>query len=203
VVVRPLNFTVRRPDDNGIAQHCATHERSLDLDGQRGRSRLRQGGKLTPLIPIVVRPRKTWRIALGFLGAPIVPCALLNAISYARLGRPWGAQTFVGMVVVCDIVIATIAVPVYLLLKRSRISLRKCVAGGAAIAGGLAICLIFLGAYNAARQSGGAMFANYSILQALRVTLIFTSLGGGIGLCFWVIGIWGNPTHDQVVAPGA
>ena len=80
-----------------------------------------------------------WRVPLGFIVAPIIPCAA--TVLPGIIARPeWtgGWRLIVLMVVVSQIISLVFAVPVYFLLRRYwRVGLLQCLLFGTIIGVGL------------------------------------------------------------------
>jgi uncharacterized membrane protein YagU involved in acid resistance len=151
------------------------------------------------------------RVPIGFLLAPIVPCAV--TVLPGILAQPeWagGWQMIFLMVVVSQIISLVVAVPTYFLLRHySRVGFWQCLLSGAAIAVVFNIVVLSLsmslGTDYSAADSGGDTVINGHItihgwVQNALSAGYFALLGAGIGFAFWLIAIWSPKKRVRAAA---
>lgn len=140
-----------------------------------------------------------WRVFLGFLLAPIVPCLLLAAV----MGEDVSNSAFffpavAGMVGLCLIVIWAFAVPTYLALQsKGRVSFAQSVGSGFWIAEVIALALVLVGALvqqlpPVVQHVGARTFTAPAIPPITWVDLamgctMFGAFGAVVGATFWMI----------------
>jgi hypothetical protein len=138
------------------------------------------------------------RIAAGFLLAPLLPCAAFSAMMSAIAGQ-WSGFLFgvIAVLVVTEVLSIAVALPLYLILRRfRRIGALECAVSGVAVTVLLNVATLFLspGPGYSAGDGGGDTIVNghitaHGYVSALSGTVIQSSLGVAIGLCFWFIAI--------------
>jgi hypothetical protein len=139
-----------------------------------------------------------WRVPLGFLLSPVVPCTCLTW-AFAGTSGQWG--TIMVMVLACWAISAVFAVPTYLFLRRfKRIAWVDCIIGGAMSA--LAFNLVGFALTQAvsggrgysASDAGGATVVDghmtiHGLVSLAEGLLPQAMLGACIGACFWFIAL--------------
>ena len=129
-----------------------------------------------------------WRVWLGFVLAPVVPCACVVLPLWGDVGALKFLLTV--MLGVCWVVTALIGVPAYLFLGRyGRVTLWHCLAGGALAA--MACYRVLSGSMSGDEQGAG-------VVKALLSYLVF---GTSIGLCFWLIALRVPAPHAARTPP--
>ena len=143
--------------------------------------------------------KQKWRVPLGFLLAPVLPCALMT-IPGTLATQDWnGAFVFIYAMVIASLVITLfVAVPIYLLLARFwRVGFVECLVSGTAIGAlaTLALTLIPANSNFSASDSGGATvihgaYTAHGWAQNFSAMSDAAVLGAAIGFAFWLIAIW-------------
>jgi hypothetical protein len=148
---------------------------------------------------------KAWRIASGFVAAPIVPC-IGGAIvmSYSTPEHIWQFAEL--MIFVSWFISLFVAVPTYLILQRSAyVSLQKSLLAGFLIGCLISLIMVLLprdphdyvGGTGGPIMIGGHWTAR-GWAQVLEGCLEVGALGAAISLFFWVIACWKLPSHRMV-----
>lgn len=153
--------------------------------------------------------KTAWRVPLGFLLAPVLPCTL--AILPSTLAtRNWsGAIGLIGTMIIVSLAITLVlAMPVYLLLKRYwTVGLVECLVSGTVI-GVIPFpvleLLVSSGKHSAAATASHAAHAAHGWAPALSATSDAAVLGAAIGFAFWAIAFWspgGRQGHGDSLSP--
>jgi hypothetical protein len=141
-----------------------------------------------------------WRVPLGFVIAPIIPCTL--TVLPGIVARPewtggWGLILI--MVLVSELISLVVAVPTYFLLRRYwRVGLMQCLVSGAAI-GVLFVVVTLLWSMSmpccySAGDSGGptiidSHYTFHGWVQNAASAGYSALLGASIGLVFWAVAV--------------
>lgn len=151
-----------------------------------------------------------WRVPIGFLLAPVVPCAFVALVSAVIAGL-WNGAMFMAtaMITVSLALSLVVCLPTYMLLKRFwQVRLVECVVAGAGTALALNIALYLVTAISfpntgySAGDSGGDTYIDGKLTPHGRVVALQgigagMALGGSIGFCFWAIAVWRNPRYQS------
>ena len=142
-----------------------------------------------------------WRVALAFVFAPIIPCAI-SVVPNKLLQPEWtGYWLVIGYeLLVCYLLILGLALPLYFYLRdKGQVSLTSSLVAGAAIGAVASVALIFILAFppppgGSASDSGGTLYVNgqttthgyFVLAQDVLTSAVF---GTSIAFIFWILGV--------------
>jgi hypothetical protein len=140
------------------------------------------------------------RVPLGFLFAPIIPCAAV--VLPGIIGRPeWtrGWVVIALMILVSQLVSLLAAVPIYFIVRRYwRVCLTQCLLSGFAIGAVVFFVTrlaIVVTSINSSTSSGGPTvigghYTAHGWVQYVGFAGYSALFGASIGLIFWLVAIW-------------
>jgi hypothetical protein len=140
-----------------------------------------------------------WRLPVGFIVAPVVPCILIVVPGMVQYPEWTGAWLVIAYMVIASLLITLLlGVPLYFALRRFwKVGLPQCVFSGAllgALMAALATISSIGGNYSANDAGGPTVIAGqYTVhgwIQSCVVAGQTALLGGGIGFMFWAVAIW-------------
>jgi len=143
---------------------------------------------------------------MAFLVSPIIPCILYNIPDYLAF-HTWSNSFLVAALVVAEVLIALVAVPVFLLLRRRRrVTLTICLTAGFIICFAISGLFAFwpLDPGYSAGDGGGSTVINghmtaHGVVSQLIGASVFGLMGAITGLIFWAVGIRGRHAASKRV----